>query len=75
VVSSRIPVINYHYGEQEYQLSVKRRLAAISPDDINENNMEKFCSKHFHSGKPAKPMGITNIDWVPTLHLGHNKCQ
>jgi len=76
--TSRIPVIRYHYGEQEYRLSVKRRtawLAAISRDDLDENKMDKYmiCSKHFHSGKPAKPMDETNIDWVPTLHLGHNK--
>ena len=59
---------------------MKRRtawLAAISRDDIDETNMEKYmiCSKHFHSGKPAQLMDVTNIDWVPTLHLGHNKRQ
>ena len=77
---SRIPAIRYHYGEQEYQLSLKRRtawLAAISRDDLDESNMQNYmiCSKHFHSGKPAKAMDETNIDWVPTLHLGHDKLQ
>ena len=73
---SRISVIRYHYGEQEYQLSLKRRtawLGAILRDDIDESNMENYmiCMRHFHSGKPAKPMDKTNIDWVPTLYLGH----
>jgi len=50
-------------------------LAAISRDNLDENHMEKYliCSKHFHSGKPAKPFDHTNVDWVPTLHLGHEK--
>ena len=34
-----------------------------------------ICSKHFHSGKPAKPMDETNIDWVPALYLGYKKLQ
>ena len=34
-----------------------------------------ICSKHFHSSKSAKPMDKTNIDWVPTLYLGHKKSQ
>ena len=77
---SRIPVKRYHYGEQEYQLSLKRRtawLAAISRDDIGESNMQNYliCSRYFHSGKPAKPMDEANIDWVPTLYLGHEKRQ
>ena len=77
---SRIPAIRYHCGEQEYQLSLKRRtawLAAISRHDLDESNMQNYimCSKHFHSSKPAKAMDETNIDWVPTLHLGHEKCQ
>jgi len=55
---SRIPAIRYHYGEQEYRLSLKRRtawLVAISRVDLDEDNMEKYmtCSKHFHSSKPA----------------------
>ena len=77
---SRIPAVRHHYGEQEYRLSLKRRtawLAAISRDDLDESNMDKYmiCSIHFHSGKPAKLMDETNIDWVPTLHLGHAKHQ
>ena len=77
---SRIPAVRHHYGEQEYRLSLKRRtawLAAISRDDLDESNMDKYmiCLIHFHSGKPAKFMDETNIDWVPTLHLGHAKHQ
>ena len=69
-----------HYGEREFELSVKRRtafLAAISREDLDVNNVEKYriCSRHFVSGKPAKTLDETNTDWAPTLHLGHTKRQ
>ena len=31
------------------------------------------CSRHFVSGRPAKPWDKYNVDWVPTLNLGHTK--
>ena len=31
--------------------------------------------RHFVSGKPAKTLDETNIDWAPTLYLRHTKCQ
>uniref|UniRef100_A0A3B4GXP0 DDE Tnp4 domain-containing protein n=1 Tax=Pundamilia nyererei TaxID=303518 RepID=A0A3B4GXP0_9CICH len=30
------------------------------------------CSRHFLSGKPAYEMDVTNPDWAPTLHMGHD---
>ena len=46
----RIPVVRYNYGEQEYRMSLKRRiawLAAISREDIDVNDMTKYviCSR------------------------------
>lgn len=32
-----------------------------------------MCSRHFVSGCAAHYWEETNVDWVPTLHLGHNK--
>ena len=69
-----------HYGEREFELSVKRRvafLAAISREDLDVNNVEKYriCSMHFVSGKPAKTLDETNIVWAPILHLEHTKRQ
>ena len=32
-----------------------------------------MCGKHFISGKAAKSWDKFNVDWVPTLNLGHNK--
>ena len=74
----RIPAVTSQYGERESELSVKQRaayLAAISRVDLDLNNVEKYqiCSKHFVSGKPAKTLDEANIDWAPTLHLGHTK--
>ena len=52
-------------------------LAAISRGDIDVNNMDKYriCSRHLVSNKPAKTLDETNIDWIPTLHLGHAEHQ
>lgn len=32
-----------------------------------------MCGKHFVSGKAAKSWDKFNVDWVPTLNIGHNK--
>lgn len=32
-----------------------------------------MCSRHFVSGRAALYREETNVDWVPTLNLGHNK--
>ena len=60
-----IPAVRHNHGKLEYRRSLKRRIAwivAISQDDINEDHMENYmiCSKHFHSGKPAKDWDETN---------------
>jgi len=34
---------------------------------------DRVCCRHFVSGRPAADWDKFNIDWVPTLHLGHNK--
>jgi len=65
---SRITVVRYFYGEQEYRMSLKRRtawIAAISREDMHRRQRhEKYviCSRYFHSGKPAGPMDETNVD-------------
>ena len=59
---------------------MKRRpafLAAILREGLDVNNVEKYriCLRHFVYGKPAKALDKTNIDWAPTLYLGHTKRQ
>ena len=34
---------------------------------------DRLCSEHFVSGKPAQQWDKHNVDWVPTLKLGHSK--
>ena len=48
---------------------------AISGDDITEDilNSNRVCSRHFISGQAAKNWDKFNVDWVPSLHLGHDK--
>jgi len=55
-----------------------RILDVIKRTCTDVNNMKRsyvICSRHLHSGKPAGPMDETNVDWAPTLHLGHEKRQ
>ena len=52
-----------------------RMISAISRDDLTDTILEndRVCEKHFVSGRAAKPWDKFNVDWVPTLNLGHNK--
>ena len=33
----------------------------------------KICGKHFHSGRPANLYEGNDLNWLPSLHLGHKK--
>ena len=50
-------------------------LAAISRADLIEKILEndRVCGDHFHSGKAAPLWDKHNLDWVPSLNLGHDK--
>ena len=74
----RVPKVIANRGKQVYELTKKRRagfLSAISRDGLKKTILEndRICSRHFLSGKPAYLHDQTNPDWLPTLHLGHNK--
>ena len=74
----RIPAVLKKYGKSRLELSKKCQagfLAAISREDIDKKSLSKYriCSKHFVSGRPAKRTDETTIDWLPTLHMGHEK--
>ena len=51
-------------------------MAVISREDIDVDSLGKYriCSKYFEGGKPAELYDVTNPAWLPTLHLGHEKC-
>lgn len=74
----RVPSIDTNHGEEAEERSIERRtqwIAAISRDDLTEQILknDRVCSRHFVSGKPAKEFDKFNVDWVPTLNLGHSK--
>lgn len=49
---------------------------AVGRSDITFHHISssiRVCSRHFHSGKPAYEMLVSDPDWVPSLHLGHNE--
>ena len=63
---------------EELTLERRRRwISAISREDLTDSILENdwVCSKHFVSGKPAKDWDHFNVDWFPTLCLGHSKQQ
>ena len=76
----RLPKVTERYGKADFELRKKRLagfLAAISRDDINPATLDehdyRVCERHFVSGKPANLYDVNHPDWLPTLHLGHNK--
>ena len=75
---AKVPSIIENQGQEARELSEERRsrwISAISRDDPTDTILEndRVCGKHFVSGKAAKSWGKFNVDWVPTLNLGHNK--
>ena len=77
VYFARVPSVVTNQGKAE-NLSRERRsrwISAISRDDLTDNILEndRVCGRHFVSGKAAKGWDRFNIDWVPTLCLGHSK--
>ena len=63
-------------GEEIEILSTERRqkwLSAISRQDLTDKILEndRVCGEHFHSGKDAPLWDKFNVDWVPSLNLGH----
>lgn len=75
----RLPAVITHQGAQALQLSTERQrkwLASINRKDLTPERYSnvRICSKHFHSGSPARLFDQANPDWVPTLHLGYKIC-
>ena len=75
---SRVPKIVKNEGEVIEELTTRRRrawISAISRDDLTDDKLEneRVCSRHFVSGQAAKQWDQFDVDWVPTLHLGHTK--
>ena len=78
VATFRIPAITTHQGNETEEFTRERRMrwiSAISRDNLTELKLqnERVCSRPFVSGKPAQSWDKFNIDWVPTLNLGHTK--
>ena len=75
---SRVPKIVKNEGEMIEELTTRRRrawISAISRGDLTDDKLEheRVCSRHFVSGQAAKQWDQFDVDWVPTLPLGHTK--
>ena len=80
VYFARIPSVITSQGEEAEKLSRERRMrwiSAISRADLTDEilNNDRVCGRHFVSGQAAKSWDKYNVDWVPTLNLGHEKKQ
>ena len=74
----RVPRIVVNQGEYMEELTSERRrrwIPAISRENVTDCILEsdRVCSKHFVSGEPAKDWVRFNVDWFPTLCLGHSR--
>ena len=80
---SREKCLVSHVGVQIFIISQPKRRVGLTIDTINHISREgltnkilvndRICSRHFISGKPAYLFDKNNPDWLPSLHLGHEK--
>ena len=75
---AHVPTVFTNQGEEAEILSQERRsrwISAISSADLTDEilNNDCVCGRHFVSGQAAKAWDRYNVDWVPTLNLGHDK--
>ena len=64
----RFPAVETNQGPEVEEMSTERRRLWISA-----TTRDRVCDQHFHSGTAASLWDRYNIDWVPTLNLGHGK--
>ena len=77
---ARVTVVVTNQGEEGEKISRERRshwISAISRADLTKDILANdcVCSRHFVSGKAAKSWDRYNVNWVPTLNLGHKKVE
>ena len=74
----RVPKVIRNQGKEMEILTSERRrkwLSAISRQDLTDKILrnDRVCGEHFHSGKAAPSWDKFNVDWVPSLNMGHQK--
>ena len=74
----RVPKVITNQGEKMEILTSERRrkwLSSISRQDLTDKILrnDRVCGEHFHSGKAAPSWDKFNVDWVPSLNMGHQK--
>ena len=75
---ARVPTVVRNQGEEAEILSQERRscwISAISRADLTDEILhnDRVCGRHFVSRQAAKAWDRYNVDWVPSLNLGHDK--
>ena len=74
----RVPKVVTNQGKMMEELTTERRrqwISAISREGLTDKIIDdnRVRGKHFKSGVSAKDWDRHNDDWVPSLHLGHQK--
>uniref|UniRef100_A0A3B4AFY1 THAP-type domain-containing protein n=1 Tax=Periophthalmus magnuspinnatus TaxID=409849 RepID=A0A3B4AFY1_9GOBI len=72
--SPRNPEVTYHgipvwlkAHASLSELTLRRRMAWVAMP-----SSAKVCSLHFHRGKPAHAINVSNPDWAPSLNLDYS---
>lgn len=74
----RVPAIVKHQGKIVEDLTTERRrkwISVISRDDLSDEKLgnDRVCSRHFVTGKAAADWDRHNVDWAPSVSLGHTR--
>uniref|UniRef100_A0A8C5G2W5 THAP-type domain-containing protein n=1 Tax=Gouania willdenowi TaxID=441366 RepID=A0A8C5G2W5_GOUWI len=73
-----LPTVKQREGPEVEGLTRRRQrqwLANLHRSDIKPTSYKytRVCEEHFVKGKPAYEMHEVDVDWAPTLKLGHSK--
>ena len=70
IVANQCPVIEELTAERP-----RLWISAISRDDLTKGILanDRVCGEHFLLGQAAFVWDRTNVDWVPSINLGHKK--
>ncbi|XP_046847361.1 uncharacterized protein LOC124440976 isoform X2 [Xenia sp. Carnegie-2017] len=73
----RIPKGILHKGETLKKLTKRRREKWLSNLSLSSKGIEsphaRVCGEHFVKGRPSNVYDEHDVDWAPTLKLGHQK--
>ncbi|XP_062558653.1 uncharacterized protein LOC134223507 [Armigeres subalbatus] len=70
----RLPSVGKRISEQQKYLAEHRLALWVEACGLKKSpaSHHRVCSRHFFSGKPAKPWEKDEVDWIPTRNLSES---